>query len=490
MPGFGRGRENHNHNRRLGVQKHVKRDYNRSRRDNTPTTVLTSRELRENYDVTEDFTWTFQFSPSDLILELGCGDFTFPLALQTTYNDVGPRYTATSNYSISDLEWKYGHSIHHTLDGLKQKDFSILHEISVFKNWEGWDKYDKLLFNFPHAGVEGDRTDKDPAIQQKHRDLIVAIFNSGRQLLKDRGVLLISLLERQFRSWNLRSVAEEYDFLLVSAQTFPQFAGYQNVYGDKRSAEGKRPRSVHAYGRDDQVNQAVMFAFIFRHHTASVHAPQPQPVIPQEIPTSSGFQICGNTSRVSLDQSSKAVVTQQYVPNPSQQMFSSTSFEIFNDTSRPLPHQSSNTIVTQQFLPSHQPAVMYPPSAPTQHQQPLSQVQPPNIFSSPSPIQQRQPLQDITNVVRSQTNTSQAYYPKTFSSSCDTASQQSSGVTNPVSGGDGRIVDERLINFMNRLRPEDRQNCYNYFLDYRNQGNAPSWVLQICIQQWSHKCTF
>eukprot|EP00398_MALV-I-01_sp_L67-1_P000562 gene562-6_t len=236
---------------------------------NSSSSVPTS--LAEIYGVSKDVNskGIFYIRSEEPTIEFGPGNLSFSICL-SNQGKASYKYTVVSYDTQAQLEEKYGYvDMRIKYRRLEAKGIKLVYGVSIQDYVpEGESTFSKVLFNFPHGGVEEGKTDKHPRIQQKCRILIEEIFSTSYRIMSNGGILILTLLSNQFRNWHVKKVAEESSFVLAGVKEFcgDDYPAYQNVYGDLRSTRGMKPKRVSKGGRDgydksDQQKKSLTFAF-------------------------------------------------------------------------------------------------------------------------------------------------------------------------------------------------------------------------------------
>ncbi|PKU59882.1 uncharacterized protein At4g26485-like [Dendrobium catenatum] len=134
------------------------------------------------------------------------------------------------------LEKHWTATIH--LDELKSLGCTLLHGINVENMHEDRflkaQRFDRIIFNFPHAGhYLGLRDTHEEAIL-RNKKLLCDFFNSARCLLSENGEIHVSHRDDYpFNNWNIRGSAKERGLTLKEKVEFHKkdYPGYQNKRG-------------------------------------------------------------------------------------------------------------------------------------------------------------------------------------------------------------------------------------------------------------------
>ena len=157
------------------------------------------------------------FQPTDRILLVGEGDFSFSKALLVSYNctsllatSFDPRPAVIEKYpqAVTNLE---------ALDAEREKGTQVLFEVDATKigtsrTGSGGKPikrggFDKIVFNFPHVGGKT----KDVARQVRYnQELLLGFFNAAVPLLAPMGIIVVTTFEGlPYETWDLKGLAKD-----------------------------------------------------------------------------------------------------------------------------------------------------------------------------------------------------------------------------------------------------------------------------------------
>ncbi|CAG8515055.1 10233_t:CDS:2 [Acaulospora morrowiae] len=180
------------------------------------------------------------YQPGDSILLIGEGNFSFARALAENVLHVGHLIIATTLDSEEIMSKKYDDARDHISAFLKcggkvlyEVDGTQLSKCKGLKN----KKFDKIVFNFPHAGAGIKDQDRNILANQK---LIESFLNSAIPFLKSRalysdsndGEILITIKTGlPYDNWNIKKIIKSTGALAVR-ETLPfnvsQYPGYEH----------------------------------------------------------------------------------------------------------------------------------------------------------------------------------------------------------------------------------------------------------------------
>ncbi|KAK1619892.1 hypothetical protein QYE76_025409 [Lolium multiflorum] len=183
----------------------------------------------------ERIKWLKHYSSAQSILIVGDGDFSFSLALATAFGS-GQNLVATSLDSYGALTSKYGKAESNVTE-LKRLGATVLHGVDAKKmklhpHLE-MRQFDRIVFNFPHAGFTG-REDHLHVIIA-HKELVRGFFANARHLLRPYGETHISHKTGfPYDAWDIAQLAYESSLIMVWKVDFSKkdYPGYNQKRGD------------------------------------------------------------------------------------------------------------------------------------------------------------------------------------------------------------------------------------------------------------------
>ncbi|KAK9026095.1 hypothetical protein V6N11_038943 [Hibiscus sabdariffa] len=185
----------------------------------------------------EDEKWVTHYSSNHQILLVGEGDFSFSLSLANGFASASAsNICATSLDSYVVLKRKYKNAVQN-LENLEKLGATLLHGVDATKMKRHTDlanrKFDRIIFNFPHAGFCG--KEDNPHVIQKHKNLVQGFFRNARVMLRANGEIHINhKTGTPFCLWNLEKLASESSLVLFQCVDFniEDYPGYHNKRGD------------------------------------------------------------------------------------------------------------------------------------------------------------------------------------------------------------------------------------------------------------------
>ncbi|XP_010462438.1 PREDICTED: uncharacterized protein LOC104743017 isoform X2 [Camelina sativa] len=123
------------------------------------------------------------------------------------------------------------------LETLKRLGALLLHGVDAttlqFHPDFRYRRFDRVIFNFPHAGFHG--KESDSSLIRKHRELVFGFFHGASRLLRDNGQVHVSHKNKApFCNWNLEELASRCFLVLIQRVAFEKssYPGYENKRGD------------------------------------------------------------------------------------------------------------------------------------------------------------------------------------------------------------------------------------------------------------------
>ncbi|XP_077236636.1 heavy metal-associated isoprenylated plant protein 41-like [Tasmannia lanceolata] len=123
------------------------------------------------------------------------------------------------------------------LANLKKLGATILHGIDATKMILHTDlnmrKFDRIIFNFPHAGFHG--KEDQLRLIRLHRKLVLGFFKNASRMLRPYGEIHVNhKTSGPFLDWNLEELASKCSLALIECVEFERndYPGYNNKRGD------------------------------------------------------------------------------------------------------------------------------------------------------------------------------------------------------------------------------------------------------------------
>ncbi|KAL1189480.1 Heavy metal-associated isoprenylated plant protein 41 [Cardamine amara subsp. amara] len=188
-----------------------------------------------NNDEDEEETWVNHYSSNHRILLVGEGDFSFSHSLAILFGSAS-NICASSLDSYDEVVRKYKKA-RSNLETLKRLGASLFHGVDATKLHFHPDlrfrRFDRVIFNFPHAGFHS--KESDSSLIRKHRELVLGFFNGASHLVKENGEVHVSHKNKApFCHWNLEELASRCFLALIQRVAFEKrnYPGYENKRGD------------------------------------------------------------------------------------------------------------------------------------------------------------------------------------------------------------------------------------------------------------------
>ncbi|GAB2293081.1 hypothetical protein Dimus_027296 [Dionaea muscipula] len=196
------------------------------------------------------------YTSSQKILLVGEGDFSFSACLAEAFGSA-TNLVATSLDSWELLCQHYKSALWN-IPKLTDRGCAVLHGIDATKI--AWKypplqamQFDRIIFNFPHAGVF--KTDAPREAQlQKHQRLIRMFLANAKVMIKMDGEIHIRHKSNGFfRDWNIQQLGENEGLRLIEAVPFHQreYEGYNTKFGFGGNANGNfdcNPSNTYRFG--------------------------------------------------------------------------------------------------------------------------------------------------------------------------------------------------------------------------------------------------
>ncbi|EAZ45128.1 hypothetical protein OsJ_29765 [Oryza sativa Japonica Group] len=188
----------------------------------------------------EGVKWLKHYSSLQSILTVGDGDFSFSLALATAFGS-GDNLVATSLDTIEDLRGKYSKAESNIME-LKRMGATVLHGIDAKRMKDHTNlklrRFDRIIFNFPHAGFKG--KEDDLHMINLHRELVWGFFQNARHLLRPYGEIHVShKIGLPYDRWCIEHLAYESSLTMIAKVDFRKedYPGYNQKRGDSAKCD-------------------------------------------------------------------------------------------------------------------------------------------------------------------------------------------------------------------------------------------------------------
>ncbi|XP_037432714.1 heavy metal-associated isoprenylated plant protein 41-like [Triticum dicoccoides] len=188
--------------------------------------------------------WLKHYSSAQSILIVGDGDFSFSRALATAFGS-GANLVATSLDSYGALICKH-HQAESNVRELKKMGATVLHDVDVnnmkLHTCMKMKRFDRIVFNFPHAGFTGQETQLH--VINSHKELVRVFFRNASNLLCPDGEVHVSHKTGQpYDRWDIEQLASEYSLVMFEKVGFAKgdYPGYNQKKGDGRKCNRSFP---------------------------------------------------------------------------------------------------------------------------------------------------------------------------------------------------------------------------------------------------------
>ncbi|KAH7860797.1 hypothetical protein Vadar_018105 [Vaccinium darrowii] len=256
---------------------------------------LLARSLIKSYGKDREI-WVKHYCSSHQILLVGEGDFSFSLSLARSFGSAS-NILATSLDSYDELIKKYK-QVKWNLKKLALLGASILHGVDATKMEHHTDlkmrKFDRIIFNFPHAGFDG-KEDSTHLIE-KHKKVVHGFFRNASGMLRANGEIHVNhKTTPPFNRWNLEELASKTSLALTERVDFKaeDYQGYSNKRGAGRKSDDPFPLGeCSTYKFIFSPNAKKMSKVLWSSDTAHITFHKfegtpietvPQPIIPYEF---------------------------------------------------------------------------------------------------------------------------------------------------------------------------------------------------------------
>ncbi|XP_009605900.1 uncharacterized protein At4g26485-like [Nicotiana tomentosiformis] len=189
------------------------------------------------------------------ILLVGEGDFSFSLCLALAFGSAS-NIVASSLQSHDEVIKMYKNG-KLNLEKLKSLEGTVLHGVDATKMQLHPDlanrKFDRLIFNFPHAGFHG--SENNNRLIHLHRNLVVKFFGSARKRLRPDGEVHVThKTTHPFCCWDLAVLASAQSLTCIASADFniKNYPGYNNKRGGGERCDESFP-----------LGECCTFKFIF-----------------------------------------------------------------------------------------------------------------------------------------------------------------------------------------------------------------------------------
>ncbi|KAK9134044.1 hypothetical protein Scep_013572 [Stephania cephalantha] len=178
--------------------------------------------------------WIKHYCSSHKILLVGEGDFSFSACLGRAFGRAD-NMVATSLNSKDFLKKNYGQAMSN-IQSLRSRGCKVIHKVNATE-MTGHKKlnvvkYDRIVYNFPHAGFSSKESVTDE--KRKHKNLVSLFMANAKKMIEEKGEIHISHKCNQFlEQWGLRKLAKKNGLVVMEEEKFnlSDYSGYNTKYG-------------------------------------------------------------------------------------------------------------------------------------------------------------------------------------------------------------------------------------------------------------------
>ncbi|KAL4598418.1 hypothetical protein ACB092_11G058600 [Castanea dentata] len=183
----------------------------------------------------EEEKWVKHYSSNHQILLVGEGDFSFSLSLANSFGSASNILASSLDpYNVLIKKYKEAKS---NLENLEKLGASLLHGVDATKmklhSDLRWRKFDRIIFNFPHAGFHG--KEDHAHVVKMHRNLVHGFFHNAIVMLRADGEIHVNhKATAPFCHWNITELGLNNCLVLIECVDFKKedYPGYHNKRGD------------------------------------------------------------------------------------------------------------------------------------------------------------------------------------------------------------------------------------------------------------------
>ncbi|KAH9615354.1 hypothetical protein KSS87_014663 [Heliosperma pusillum] len=172
------------------------------------------------------------YTSNQKLLLVGEGDFSFSACLAVALGSPS-NILATSINSFGFLIKNYNMFLSNKMK-IESRGGVVIHEINartmVKDPLLGRVKFDRIIFNFPHAGSFG-LTDAD---MRKHKNLVTEFLRNAKKMINEDGEIHIRhKCNGVFLKWDIPKLGYDQGLILIQEMKFDQtkYPGYHTKYG-------------------------------------------------------------------------------------------------------------------------------------------------------------------------------------------------------------------------------------------------------------------
>ncbi|XP_054799200.1 heavy metal-associated isoprenylated plant protein 41-like [Prosopis cineraria] len=188
--------------------------------------------------------WMKYYSSHHQILLVGEGDFSFSLCLAQSFGSA-VNIVASSLDTFEQLLRKYEKAVSNVL-ALTRLGAMVLHGVDATEMKSHDDlkmrKFDRIIFNFPHAGFHG--KESSFSLIQEHKNLVRGFFmNAGSMLRLDGEIHVNHKTKPPYDHWCIRELGIQSFLWPIECVVFKKedYLGYNNKRGDGSRSDESFP---------------------------------------------------------------------------------------------------------------------------------------------------------------------------------------------------------------------------------------------------------
>ncbi|KAB1204486.1 hypothetical protein CJ030_MR4G018809 [Morella rubra] len=179
--------------------------------------------------------WVKNYSSNHQTLLVREGDLSFSLSLARSFGSASNILAySLDSYDVLIKKYKEAKS---NLQNLEKMGAYLLHGVNATRMKFHTDlrmrKFDRIVFNFPHAGFYG--KEDNALLIKMHKDLVNGFFRHASCMLRANGEIHVNhKTTAPFCDWNIQELASHNSLALVECVDFKKddYPGYKNKRGD------------------------------------------------------------------------------------------------------------------------------------------------------------------------------------------------------------------------------------------------------------------
>lgn len=213
------------------------------------------------------------------VLVVGDGNLTFSKTVAQVMKDEGmfeekdedeaAKFYATTFHTYEDLKELYPDTIDSTISTIEKSGATVMHGIDATDmGTHFFEKFDLIIWNFPHAGCVKGFRDGHPMVSWRHVNLMRKFFRSSREVCRDEGMIVVTTNEKAHgvNAPDMVKFAEVNEFKNVEKFSFTDWnlSAYERAFGDYRDCSAaKRARTSEGGVKSDKYGQQKSADFVY-----------------------------------------------------------------------------------------------------------------------------------------------------------------------------------------------------------------------------------